>query len=182
MVDMTNSNIFQNKICPKENTIQGKYNTGEQIKCRKQSTEGCLLGSHDLPGLWLSKTNCCMHQSRVNLHTGELGPAFSGHLLMKAASLFASLPSYAEGERSAGEAGVMVIESVTWCLFQIQGKRCTGSWRGLVCLHTNPYSRSDAEVRHGSWTLQWHLWESEFYEDFSLLPFNHLHDSCSRQP
>lgn len=54
-----------------------------------------------------------MHQSGVNLQTGEFGPAFSGHLLMKAASLFASFPSYAEGERLAGEAGVMVIEFVT---------------------------------------------------------------------
>lgn len=54
-----------------------------------------------------------MHQSGVNLQTGEFGPVFSGYLLMKAASLFASLPSCAEEERLAGEAGVMVIESVT---------------------------------------------------------------------
>lgn len=52
---------------------------------------------------------------------------------MKIASLFASLPSYAEGERLSREAGVMV-ESVTSCLFKIQGKRCTSSWRGLLCL------------------------------------------------
>lgn len=61
---MSNSLFFQNKICPKENKIQGKHDTREQIKYRKQTTEGCLLGSHDLPGLWLSKTNCWMHQSR----------------------------------------------------------------------------------------------------------------------
>lgn len=63
--------FFQNKICPKENKIQGKYDTREQIKCRKQITEGCLLGSHDLPGLWLSKTNCWMPQSRELIYKLE---------------------------------------------------------------------------------------------------------------
>lgn len=95
---------------------------------------------------------------------------------MKVASLFQ--PSYAEGERLAGEAGVMLVGSVTWGLFKMQGKRGRGSWRGLDCLHTGPHGRPGAGVRQGSSTWEWHLWESDFYEDCSLLPFNHLNDGC----
>lgn len=63
--------FFRNKICLEQNAIQGKYDIKEQIKCRKQTTECCLLGSHDLLGHWLSKTNCWMHQSRELIYKLE---------------------------------------------------------------------------------------------------------------